>query len=256
MKISLITVCHNAAKTINKTIDSVSSQSYNDIEYIIVDGVSTDGTIDILRNRNNFISKWISESDIGIYDAMNKGINLSTGEIIGTLNSDDCLFDNNVIDKIANIFTNNPEVYCLYGNLIFVNEKNKIVRRWVSNDFKNGLFEKSWTPAHPTFYCRKEIFAKFGVYKTNYKIASDVEFMFRVLEIGKVKSFYINENIVKMKIGGISTNGLRSSMIIIKEVKKAFNENGRKLNLTKYIFFKFLKIKEFLPFIKRRNILM
>ncbi len=246
MKISIITATFNSAATISGCITSLNTQSYQNIEHIVIDGASIDNTIEIINSIPNRVTKIISEPDKGIYDAMNKGIKLAIGEIIGTLNSDDTLFNNQVLEKVANTFIQNPEIECLYGNLVFVNEDDKVVRKWQSKPFESGFFEKSWSPAHPTFYCRKEVFEKYGLYKTNYKIAADVEFMFRIMELNKVKSFFLDENIVKMSIGGVSTQGVKSTYIITLELQRAFRENGKKLNLLKYLFYKGLKIKEYL----------
>ena len=245
MKISLITATYNSEKNISDCLKSVAAQSFQNIEHIVIDGGSTDNTANIVKSFPT-ISKWISEPDNGIYDAMNKGINVATGDIIGTLNSDDSFFNHNVLKRIANAFMNNPEIECLYGNLVFMNDDNKIVRRWKSKEFYHGLFAKSWSPAHPTFYCRKEVFEKYGVYKTDYKIAADVEFMLRVMELNKAKSYYMDELMVRMSIGGISTQGLKSTLIITKEMQRAFKENGLQFNLLKYLFYKGLKIKEYL----------
>ena len=216
------------------------------IEHIIVDGASTDNTLKLLNTIPNRVAQLISEPDKGIYDAMNKGIGLATGDIIGTLNSDDSYFSQEVVEQIAAVFTAHPEIECLYGNLLFVNEENKVVRKWQSKPFVPGLFAKSWSPAHPTFYCRKEVFEKYGLYKTNYKIAADVEFMFRVMELNRVTTYFLNETLVRMSIGGVSTRGLKSTVTITKELRQAFRENGLPFNLPRYLFYKGLKIKEFL----------
>ena len=245
MKISIITPTYNSEQCIENNIDSVFSQTYKNTEHIIIDGASTDNTIELINKRINNISFCISEKDNGIYDAINKGISLSTGDIIGILNSDDKFHNEEVLKEIVNVFIENPDVYCLYGNLIFLNNSKKLVRVWNSKNFEIGQFVKSWTPAHPTFYCRKSVYDLFGNYKIDYKIAADVEFMFRVLEIGKLKSYFLNKTLVDMTIGGVSTSGLKSTLIIIKEIRRAFRENGYKLNLIKYLFFKFLKLREF-----------
>ena len=245
MKISIITPTYNSEQYIENNINSVFSQSYKNTEHIIVDGASTDNTIKLINKRKNNITFFVSEKDNGIYDAINKGISLSTGDIIGILNSDDKFHNEEVLKEIINVFIENPDVYCLYGNLIFLNNSKKLVRVWNSKKFVTGQFEKSWTPAHPTFYCRKSVYDLFGKYKIDYKIAADVEFMFRVLEIGKLKSFFLNKILVDMTIGGVSTRGFKSTITITKEIRKAFRENGYKLNLIKYLFFKLLKLKEF-----------
>lgn len=246
LKISIITATYNSSSTIADCITSVNEQTYPHIEHIIVDGLSKDNTLEIIKDIPNRVERIISERDKGIYDAMNKGIKVANGDIIGTLNSDDTLFDSVAIEKIARFFLHNPEIDCMYGNLVFVNESKQIQRRWKSRPFEPGSFARSWTPAHPTFYCKREIFEKFGLYKTDYKIAADVEFMLKVLEVEKVKSSYLNEVLVSMALGGVSTSGLKSTITITKELKRAFKENGLKLNLLKYLFFKALKIKEYL----------
>ncbi len=246
MKVSIITATYNSAATIAGCVESVNEQTYSDIEHIVIDGASGDNTVEIIKSLPNRVTRIVSEPDKGIYDAMNKGIKVATGDIIGTLNSDDAFYDATAVEKVARVFQENPEIDCLYGKLVFVNEKQKIVRRWESRPFEPGLFAKSWTPAHPTFYCRRKVFEKFGLYKTNYKIAADVEFMMRVLEVGNIKSNYLNEVLVRMTIGGVSTNGLQSTITITKEMQRAFRENGLKLNLIKYLFHKGLKILEYL----------
>lgn len=246
MKIALITTTYNSEKTIEYCIESVNSQTHIEIEHIIIDGSSTDNTIEIIKNTSSRFIKIVSEPDKGIYDAMNKGIRLASGDVIGTLNSDDTLINDQVITKIAEIFLKKPEIDCVYGNLVFVNSDGKVVRKWQSRPYKPGLFAQSWTPAHPTFYCRREVFEKYGLYKTDYKIAADVEFMLRVLELHKIKSYFLDETLVSMSMGGVSTQGLKSTITITKEMHRAFKENGLPFNLPKYLFYKGLKIKEYL----------
>lgn len=252
MKVSIITPCYNSVSTIGKTIDSIRSQTYIDIEYIVIDGGSLDGTFDILQNRKSEIDYLISEKDKGIYDAINKGLEIASGDIIGILNSDDIFFDDRVIDKIVDVFINKKAVNCVYGNLIFVDKKERIKRTWKSKKFRQGFFEESWTPAHPTFYCRSIVYKELGKYKIDYKIASDVDFMFRALEIKEYKSWFINDYLIKMSTGGVSNQGLKSLWIIIKEIRRSFHENNRTLNIPKYIFYKLLKFREFSYFSKLR----
>ena len=247
--ISIITVAFNSEKTIADTIESVLSQSYKNIEYIIIDGFSKDKTIDIINsyvtkmNQNTFKYKIISEKDSGIYDAINKGINLATGDIIGILNSDDYYYDQDVVSKIANAFCDNVD--CIYGNLLYINPvTKKISRKWISKEYEKGLFFKSWTPAHPTFYCKKEMYEKYGLYRTDFKIAADVELMFRYLEIKQISYKYLNEFMVIMRTGGISSSGIKSTITITKEMKRAFIDNGSKYNMLRYICYKILKIRE------------
>lgn len=243
MKISLITITFNSEKTLQDTIDSVSKQKYSNIEYIIIDGNSTDNTIKIIKSNLNVISKWISEPDDGIYDAMNKGIKMATGDVIGILNSDDTFHSDESLMKIAGAFIeNDPD--CTFGNLNYLNTNGVVTRKWRSKSYEQGIFEKSWTPAHPTFYCKRIIYEKFGLYKTDYEIAADVELMFRLLEVNKIKSYFIDEVLIDMLEGGVSNSGLSSTFTIIKEMRRAFSENELKLPILKYTFFKVLKLKE------------
>ncbi len=251
MKVTIITVAYNSQKTIRGTIESVYNQTYQDIEYILVDGNSNDKTLNIIKKYEQVFKnskkqyRWISENDKGIYDAINKGIKMASGDVIGILNSDDYFYDNDVITDVVNKFKI-EKIDCLYGDIIYVDTDNrKIVRRWISRKFEKGLFEKSWTPGHPSFYCKKEIYDKLGLYRTDFKIAADVELMYRFLEKNNLESHYFNRYMVTMRQGGVSSSGIKSTIIITKEMKTAINENGGSFNLVKYLFFKSLKIKEF-----------
>lgn len=252
MKISVVTVSFNSEKTIKDTLESVLQQSYENIEYIVVDGLSTDNTISIIKEYEASFKKtkkefkWISEKDDGIYDAINKGIKLATGNVVGILNSDDYFSYDSVIVDIKEVFEQG-KYDCLYGNLKYIDpDTNEITRNWRSKKFQDGLFEKSWTPAHPTFYCKKDIYDKFGLYRTDFKIAADVELMYRFLQMNHLSNFFLDRYLVTMRQGGVSSSGIKSTIIITKEMIKAFKDNGGKLNLVKYLFFKALKVKEFL----------
>ncbi len=244
MKVSIITPSFNSVNTIGLTIDSVKSQTYSNIEHVIVDGGSSDGTYELLNARRTEFKTLIHEKDRGIYDAINKGVRSSSGELIGVLNSDDFFFDSHVIEKIVDVFQSMQEINCVYGNLIFIDHYGKVRRVWHSIDFSPGLFDKSWTPAHPTFYCRRIVYEELGNYKSDYKIAADVDFMFRALEVKGYRSFHLNEYLVKMLIGGVSNQGFKSTIIITREMKKSYQENKRGFNIIKYLFFKLLKLKE------------
>lgn len=233
MKISLITVCYNSEKTIKDTIESVLKQTYKNYEYIIIDGNSKDKTLDIIKScekkfNNNF--KYISEPDKGLYDAMNKGIKLATGDIIGILNSDDILYDENVFQKIIDNFEENDGVY---SNLLLMNEDfTKITRNFKSKEVSN---KKGWHPPHPTLYLKKEIYEKYGNYNINYKIAADLDFMYRIIN-NNVKLKYVNTCFVKMRTGGASTNGLKGYYKNFKESYKVLKNNERKLPLLTNIY--------------------
>lgn len=253
MLVSIITVALNAHSTIEDTITNVLSQTYKDIEYIIIDGGSTDGTLDIVNKYRDRISKIISEPDKGIYDGMNKGISAASGDIVGFLNADDIFYDNSVIQRIVSAFTSDM-INCVYGNLVYVSRKDRtrITRFWRSRAFCDGLFEKSWTPAHPTFYCKKSLYERFGLYRTDFKIAADTELMYRFLQKNHVRSKFINADFVRMRDSGVSSRGIKSTIIITREMKRAIIENGGHFNLIKYLFFKFLKINELFKTYERR----
>ncbi|RZK12566.1 MAG: glycosyltransferase [Flavobacterium sp.] len=210
MKVSLITVTYNSAKYLQNAIQSVSFQDYPNIEYIVVDGGSSDETLSIINQNSSCISKWISEKDNGMYDAINKGMKMATGDIIGILNSDDMLASNNVISKIVTCFKE-QQVDSLFGDLLYVDaeETSKIHRFWKGLPYKRSLFNTGWMPAHPTFYVRKEVVDQLGGYQQNYFSASDFEFMTRYLYKHRISSHYLPELIVKMRKGGMSNGNLQ-----------------------------------------------
>lgn len=247
MLISIVTAVFNAHDTIEDTIKSVLAQTCENIEYIIMDGGSTDGTLEIINKYKTKITRIVSEPDNGLYDAMNKGILSASGDIVGFLNADDMFYDSEVVSKIVFAF-NNSSVDCVYGNLVYVSRSNpnRVTRAWKSRKFVNGLFEKSWTPAHPTFYCKKAIYSRLGYYNTSFKVAADVELMYRFLQINHIKSRFVDVNFVRMRDGGVSSQGIKSTIVITREMKKAITENGGRFNIVKYLFFKFFKIIEIL----------
>ncbi len=203
IKISLITVCFNAENTIARCIESVINQNFKNIEYIIIDGKSTDNTAKIIKKHENNISIFVSEPDGGIYDAMNKGIKLATGQVIGMLNADDFFADNFVLNDIANAFAN-EKTDIVYGDLDFIDNQGKTIRKWRSCVYKNNMFNKGWMPPHPTFYCRKNLFEKLGFYSLHYGTAADYELMLRFIHANKITPFYIQKVMIKMNIGGAS----------------------------------------------------
>ena len=232
MKISIITVVYNNKDTIKDAIESVLNQTYQNIEYIIIDGVSTDGTVDIIKSYGDKIDKVISEPDKGIYDAMNKGIKLASGDIIGILNSDDFYANNNIIEKVVKEFED-KKVDSVYGDLVYVNAKdtNKIVRYWKSKPYKKGLFTKGWHPAHPTFFVKKEIYDKYGIFNLDFKIAADYELMLRFLEKYQISNSYIPEIFVKMRLGGESNQSIKNIIKANIESYNAWKINGLYINL-------------------------
>lgn len=236
MKVSIITVSYNSRAFIEQTIESVLSQNYKNIEYIIIDGGSIDGTVEIVKSYGDNISNFISEKDKGIYDAMNKGIRLSGGDVIGILNSDDFYINNDVISTVVNEFmTKDPD--SVFADLVYVraDDLDKIVRYYSSDNFYPKKVAYGWTPAHPTFFVKKEIYERYGLYKTDFLIAGDYELIARFLVKNNVSYSYIPKVFVKMRTGGISTRNLKSKWILNKEILRACAENGIKTNIVKVL---------------------
>jgi glycosyltransferase involved in cell wall biosynthesis len=240
MKVSIITVVYNAISTIATTIQSVLSQRYNNIEYIIVDGGSCDGTLDIINSFGSLITKFHTGEDNGIYDAMNTGIKLATGDIVGFLNADDFYIDDDVIYKVVNAFAQN-EVNSIFADLVFVkpNNLNKIVRYYNSSRFDPSKFAYGLMPAHPTFYAKRKIYEKYGLFKTDYMIAADFEILVRFLNKNSISYCYIPEVFIKMRTGGASTKNFKSNLILNREIVRACKENGIETNIIK-VYYKYL----------------
>ena len=235
MKVSIITVTYNSGKTVKDTLESVCNQSYSDIEHIIIDGASKDDTLDIV-NEYTHVARVISESDDGIYDAMNKGIRLATGDVIGILNSDDIFYDNNVLEKVMSAFERETETDAVYGNIVYFKEaKDEIVRKWKSKAYYENFFNDGLVPPHPSLFVRRKVYDELDLYYPNFKISSDYEFMFRMMKVNKYKTQYLDTNIVNMRVGGISTSGLKSYLIATKELKQSWEMNGYKYPLKLYM---------------------
>lgn len=230
MKITIITTTYNSGRTLYDTIKSIIQQDYDNYEYIIIDGESKDDTINIIKRYEPQFKgklKWISEKDKGIYDAMNKGILLASGDVIGILNSDDFFTSNDILKTIAKSFKEN-KVDAIYGDIHFVNNTNlnKCVRYYSSKIFKPYLMRFGLMPAHPSFYLKREIIQQIGLYNTSYKIASDFDFLLRAIYIKRIKTLYIRKDFVTMRTGGISTSGLSSHILIMKEHLDILKKNG------------------------------
>lgn len=246
MKCTIITVSYNAVNTIESTINSVLSQDYNDIEYIIVDGSSSDGTKEIIQRYNDKITKWISEKDNGIYDAMNKGILLATGDVIGILNADDLYSSNDIISKIVNQFTKS-NADALYGDLKYVlkNDISKTIRFWKSGEYTDGKFLKGWMPPHPTFFVKKSIYNQFGLYRTDMPSAADYELMLRFIHVKKIKLTYLSELITIMREGGVSNKSLMNRWKANRDDLRAWQLNNVKPNVFTLILKPLSKLIQF-----------
>ena len=230
MKVSIITVAFNSAATIAHCMQSVLDQSYSNIEYIVVDGLSKDNTLNIVREFEPLFAgkmRWIYENDNGIYDAMNKGLHMATGDVVGMLNSDDCFTDNDVIEKVAQAFTDD-KIDAVYGDVHFVRETNlsRCVRYYSSAGFRPWWLRFGIMPAHPSFYARKEVFQKAGLYKTDYKIGGDFEMMVRLFKRFDIKTKYLPMVFVTMRMGGASTKNVGSRLTLLREDTRACRENG------------------------------
>lgn len=228
MRVSIITVSYNSADTIEETIKSVLSQEGTDIEYIIIDGGSTDKTLQIIESFKEKINIVVSEPDGGIYDAMNKGISLASGNVIGVLNSDDIYADNQVLKDVMLQFANSPNLNILYGNLVYVkkDDTEKIVRTWRSESYFDNFFEKGNVPPHPTLFVSSEVYQRAGSFDLQYNLAADYEFMLRVLKKGNFRSKYINRLIVKMRLGGATNKSFSNILNGNREILKAWVNNG------------------------------
>jgi len=248
LKVSLITVTYNSAATLQDTITSVAKQDYPNIEYLIVDGNSTDGTVDIVRKNEGIVSQWISEPDKGLYDAMNKGIQMATGDIVGIINSDDFYHKSDTISKIVNAF---QEFGCqsVFGDVQFVHpeELDKTVRYYSSRRFDVGAFSWGFMPAHPTFFTYRTHYEQFGYYKLDYRIAADFELLVRFLYKHKLSYHYLGFDFMKMRLGGLSTGSLKSTWIINQEDLRACRENGLKTNYLRLYSRYFRKVLEYYP---------
>jgi glycosyltransferase involved in cell wall biosynthesis len=247
LKISIITVCYNSSKTIEDTIKSVIGQSFfENIQYIIIDGGSTDTTLDIISKYRDKIDVVVTEKDNGLYDAMNKGVKIASEDVIGFINSDDIFCDNQAVEKVMKIFCDNSSLDSVYADLYYVSQYNQnvIMRKWISGEQKS--FSVGWHPAHPTLYIKKNIYEKYGLFNLDFKLASDFELMLRIFDKYKISSYYIPEVFVKMRLGGETNKNLTNIFKQNFECIRAFRLNGLKINFTLYIIRRLLsKIFQF-----------
>ncbi|MCX6702720.1 MAG: glycosyltransferase family 2 protein [Candidatus Wolfebacteria bacterium] len=246
LKVSITTTVFNNRKYIASAIESVLSQTYPDIEYIVKDAGSTDGTVDIVKKYLDKISKFVSEKDRGIYDGMNQAIRLATGDIIGNLNSDDFYADKDVIKKVVEKMEETGADVC-WGDLVYVDRDNpsKITRFWKSSEYSPKKFRRGWMPPHPTFFVRRKIYEKYGLFNTSLKISADYELMLRLLEKHKVKSCYIPGILVKMRQGGKSNRNILRQVQHHIEDYKAWKLNGFRVNPISIILKPLSKISQY-----------
>ena len=248
MTFSIITACFNAAPTVADTLKSISSQSYQNIEHIIIDGASTDDTLKIVQQFPH-VSTIISEKDGGIYHAMNRGIGLCTGEVVGILNADDVYAHEDVISKVADLFKD-ASVDAIYGDLVFVDQQHpdKITRTWKAGSYHFKQFYNGWMPPHPTFFVRKSLYQQYGKFNTTLTSAADYELMLRFLLKHKIKLAYLPETMVRMRQGGKSTASLKNRLIANKEDHLAWKINGLKPHPFTLILKPLRKIKQFITY--------
>lgn len=230
MTITIITATYNSGKTVRDTLESVLRQTYQDYEYLIIDGASTDDTLSVIKQYESRFGgrlRYISEPDNGLYDAMNKGISMATGDIVGILNSDDFYTSDDALQAIADAFKAN-DVDATYGDIHFVNEGDltKMVRYYSSSVFRRAFMRFGLMPAHPSFYCKREVYCKYGSFDTSYRVAADFENLLRLIFVNRIKTLYISKDFVTMRTGGTSTAGLASRTQIMHDHLRAMKQNG------------------------------
>jgi len=248
-KFSIITVGLNSAATIRDTIESVLAQDYPDIEYIVVDGASQDGTMRIVQEYDDRIARAVSAPDKGVYDAMNTGIELATGDIIGFINSDDFYASNTVISSVAALFGKNVATDAVYGDLCYVrkDDVSKVVRYWRSSSFVPGAFARGWCPPHPTFFLRRSVYERFGGFDPEFPVAGDVELMMRLLERHKIVSEHVPEIWVRMRTGGQTNRSIRNVIRQNRRIMAAIRKHGLVDSWTRFLAHKaFLRIEQFI----------
>ncbi len=238
VKISVITVCRNSQDTIKDTISSVNQQTYVDVEHVVVDGHSSDNTMAIVRASPS-ITNYVSEPDNGIYDAMNKGIAMATGDIIGILNADDFYIDDTVLCDVQKVFMDDSVDAC-FADLVYVSQDNtdNVVRYWKSQNYKSDLFKTGWMPAHPTFFVRKRVYEKYGVFDLSYKIAADFELLFRFIEKNKIRTMYLQRVIIKMRLGGTTNKSLSNILTQNREIVSMLRTHYDDFSVIQFAFVK------------------
>ncbi len=226
LKISIITAVYNNVSMISGCIDSISKQKFDNVEVVVVDGSSNDGTVELIRNYHDKITTIISEPDNGIYDALNKGVSLATGDIVGFMHSDDLFYDEDSLGLVAKAF-HDHDVDAIYGDLIYVDKENtnQIIRYWKSGDYHPDKLSKGWMPPHPTFYMKRSLYEKYGGFDLQYRIAADYDAMLRYLTMGEISVHYIPEVLVRMRVGGASNRSIKNIIQKSLEDYRALKSN-------------------------------
>ena len=247
MRISVITVCYNSSKTIGDTLRSVREQTYKNIEHIIVDGGSKDNTLEVVAVEGVHVAKIVSEKDDGIYDAMNKGLALATGDVIGILNSDDVFADSSVISTVA-LTMQNERIDACYGDLVYVaaDDIGKVVRYWKSQAYRTGLFDHGWVPAHPTFYARRDVYQKFGNFDLSMRLAADFDILIRFIEAHQISTAYIPKVLVKMRLGGATNVSFKNIYKQNIEITRAFRKYGLHAGAKPFLFKMLTRVAQFI----------
>ncbi|MCX2575943.1 glycosyltransferase family 2 protein [Pedobacter sandarakinus] len=245
MKISIITVVYNGEKYLRKCIESIIAQEHVDIEYIVIDGKSTDGTLAIINEYKCHISHFLSEKDRGLYDAINKGIELSTGDVIGILNSDDMLASSDVLGAVARVFQEDT-VDAVYGDLNYVSKDNaKVIRKWRSMQAGKEAIERGWMPAHPTLYINSKVYKAYGKYALDMGTAADYDLILRYFYVNEIKALHLPKLMVNMRMGGVSNRGMPNLIAALKNDYKALKRNSVPHAIKVLLIKKIIKIKQF-----------
>lgn len=247
MKLSIVTVVRNNAATVAEAVASVLSQDYPEVEYVVIDGASTDGTLSRLEPYRERLAVLLSEPDRGIYDAMNKGIAMSTGEVVGLLNSDDLYAHASVLSRVAEAFGQQPDLEAVYGNLVYVafDQVERVVRRWRSKAYVPGYFTRGEVPPHPAFFVRRSVYERLGVFDTRFRLAADYELMLRLMERHQIKTRFVDEVWVRMRLGGVTNNSWRNILRGNLEIKRAWRVNGLRFPWRLYVIRPWLKLKQY-----------
>jgi len=226
VKVSIITAALNCAETIEGCIRSVLEQTHPDVEHVIIDGGSTDGTVELVQKYEDRLAYWVSEPDSGVYDALNKGLRAASGDVIGTLGADDFYPDDRVIETVAGTFGSGCD--CCFGDIVYVDRRDatRAVRYWEASGYAPGRFRVGWMPPHLAFYAKRGLFERFGLYRTDLHLSGDYELMLRFLEKHRISARHVPRTLVKMRTGGLSTQGLRSRTQQCFEDYRAWRVNG------------------------------